>query len=67
MKVSMSTYMFAERAWICVSFTTTRHFTCVGFLFLVGTDVLEAVAGVGVGLVAACHWTQVGLFSCTQR
>ena len=44
-----------------------RHFTYVGLLFLVGAHVLEAIAGVGIGLAAAVHWTDVGLFSCEKK
>ena len=63
----MSAYVFSERARVCVALVATGHFTYVGLLLLMCADMLEAIAGVGIGLPAAFHWTDVGFFPCTRR
>ena len=48
---------------VCVLLPTSGHLTLVGFVLLVCPHMLEAVAGVGVGFVAAWVGAHVGLFS----
>lgn len=48
---------------ISVAFQAAHHLAVVGLVHVVGTGVLEAVAGVGVALVAALVGADVGLLS----
>lgn len=43
---------------------TARHLAVVGFVYVVGTGVLEAVTRVGVTLVAALIGADIGLLTC---
>lgn len=58
--------VLAERAGVCVALQAAHHLTVIGFVHIVRACVLEAVAGVGVTLVATFVRTDVGLFSCRE-
>lgn len=59
--------VLSERAWVCVALQTAHHLAVVGLVHIVRACVLEAVAGVGVALVAALVRTNVGLFTCIDE
>lgn len=59
--------VLAERAGVRVALQAAHHFAVVGLVHVVSACVFEAVAGVGVTLVAALIRTNVGLFTCRKR
>lgn len=65
-KVTMGLDVLAERAGVCVALQAAHHLTVIGFVHIVRACVFEAVAGVGVTLVATLVRTDVGLFSCRE-
>lgn len=58
--------VLAERAGVCVALQAAHHLTVIGFVHIVRACVFEAVAGVGVTLVATLVRTDVGLLSCRE-
>jgi hypothetical protein len=62
-RVAVGLDVLTERARVCVSLQAAGHLAVVGLVHVVGTRVLEAVAGVGVALAAALVWTDVGLLT----
>lgn len=59
--------VLAERAGVCVALQAAHHLTVIGFVHIVRACVLEAVAGVGVTLVATLVRTDVRLLPCRQK
>ena len=58
--------VLAERAGVCVALQAAYHLAVVGLVHVVCACVLEAVAGVGVTLVATLVRTNVGLLTCSE-
>lgn len=65
--MAMGFDVLAERAGICVALQAAHHLAVVGLVHIVRACVFEAVAGVGVALVATLIRTNVGLFTCRGR
>lgn len=65
--MTMGLDVLAERAGVCVALQAAHHLTVIGFVHIVRACVLEAVAGVGVPLVATLVRTDVRLLSCRQK
>lgn len=55
-----------QRAGVCVTLQAAHHLAVVGLVYVVRACMFEAVAGVGVALVAALVGTNVGLFTCSE-
>ena len=66
-KVAVGLDVLAEGAGVCVALQAAHHLAVVGLVHVVRACVLEAVAGVGVTLVAALIGTDVGLFTCREE
>lgn len=66
-KVAVGLDVLAEGAGVCVALQATHHLAVVGLVHVVRACVLEAVAGVGVTLVATLIGTDVGLFTCREE
>lgn len=56
--------VLAQRAGICVALQAAHHLAVVGLVHIMRACVFEAVAGIGVALVAALVRTNIGLFTC---
>lgn len=65
-EVTVGLDVLAQRAGVCVALQAAHHLTVIGLVHIVRARVLEAVAGVGVTLVATLVRTDVGLFSCRE-
>lgn len=56
--------VLAQRAGVCVALQAAHHLAVVGLVHIMRACVFEAVAGIGVALVAALVRTNIGLFTC---
>lgn len=56
-----------QRAGVCVTLQAAHHLAVVGLVYVVCACMFEAVAGVGVALVATLIRTNVGLFTCSKE
>lgn len=65
--MAMGLDVLAERAGVCVALQAAHHLTVIGLVHIVRARVLEAVAGVGVTLIATLVRTDVGLFTCREE
>ena len=63
-KVTVGFDVLAEGAGVCVALQAAHHLAVVRLVHVVCARVFEAIAGVGVTLVATLIRTNVGLFTC---